>query len=401
MVNMTKGIVMGATEFKENLDRLQVEVERTQAQDAVASTSGDFRLIPASTVVAAIKPTDWLIKDWIEHDCLMALFGPPKNYKSFLAFDWGCSIATDTPWCNHQIKKPGLVVYIAGEGHNGLGRRLKAWCQHHGIAPDDLKLVISSRPAQISDEQYVQIIQAETDAAEKHFNVPPVLFIIDTLARNFGAGDENVTSDMNTIVQHLDDIRRPYKASMLVVHHSGLNNTDRERGSSALSGALDAKFKLSSKPGLNTVTLEPQFMKDAKTPAPMDFDIKLVTLDGVVDDEGGAVSSVVLESRSGASQVEKDLFFKEHPRLSTGSRREWVPEVLYAAHVNEGGSQRNLAEAACVSVSTVGPVVHYLVEAMLIDSEHKLTVKGKAALNILLPMHTLRGVTGFLKERNN
>jgi hypothetical protein len=379
---------MDAIELMETLDSVQEEV----AQQVVADTS-NFKLIPASTVVAAMKPTDWLIKDWIEHDCMMALFGPPKNYKSFLAFDWGCSIATDTAWCNHQIKKSGLVVYIAGEGHNGLGRRIKAWCQHHGIAPDDLKLVISSRPAQISDEQYTKIIQAETDAAEKYFNAPPVLFIIDTLARNFGAGDENNTSDMNTIVQHLDDIRRPYGASMLVVHHSGLSNTDRERGSSALSGALDAKFKLSHKPGLNTVTLEPQFMKDAKTPPPMDFDIKLVTLDGVVDDEGMSVTSIVLEHRGGPSQVEKDRFFKEHPTLATGTRRNWVGEVLYAAHINDGGSHRSFADAAGVSVSTVGVVIHYLIDAGLIDVGYKLTVKGKAALDRLIPFHTLRSVT--------
>jgi len=389
---------MDPVELLKDLDCIQEGVESTQLKDAL--TGNAFKLIPASAIVAAIKPTNWLIKDWVEHDCLMALFGPPKSYKSFLAFDWGCSIATDTSWCNHPIKKPGLVVYIAGEGHNGLGRRLKAWCQHHGIAPDNLKMVISSRPAQISDAHYIQIIQDETEAAIKHFDAPPVLFIIDTLARNFGAGDENVTSDMNTIVQHLDDIRRPYGASMLVVHHSGLANTDRERGSSALSGALDAKFKLSRKPGLQTVTLQPQFMKDAMIPAPMDFDIKLVTLDGIVDDEGGAVSSVVLESRSGPSQAEKDIFFKGHTVLSRGSRRDWVCEVLYAAHVNGGGSQRSFAEAADVSVSTVGPVVHYLVDVMLMDADHKLTTKGKAALDILMPMHTIRGFTQDRLEEN-
>ena len=31
--------------------------------------------------------------------------------------------------------KRGLVVYIAGEGHNGLRRRLKAWSQHHSVKP--------------------------------------------------------------------------------------------------------------------------------------------------------------------------------------------------------------------------------------------------------------------------
>jgi hypothetical protein len=391
---------MDTADLISDLDRFQEETEAVRFADAqdTARASNQFALIPASDVIANIKPASWLIKDWIEHDCMMALFGPPKSYKSFLAFDWGCSIASDTPWCDNPIKKSGLVVYIAGEGHNGLGRRLKGWCQHHGVAPDDLKMVISSRPAQISDEQYVQIIREATDAAMERMDARPVLFIIDTLARNFGAGDENNTSDMNTIIQHLDDIRRPYGASMLVVHHSGLSNKERERGSSALSGALDAKFKLSQIPGRQVVTLEPQFMKDAKIPASMDFDIKLVTLDGIVDDDGGAVSSVVLENRGGPSQVAEDNFFKEHPLLSGGSRSDWVGKVLYAAHVNDGGSQNSLAKAADVSGSTVAPVVHYLVEAMLMDANHKLTTKGVDALNILLPFHALLSLTEQLKS---
>jgi hypothetical protein len=219
---------------------------------------------------------------------------------------------------------------------------------------------------------------------------------VDTLARNFGAGDENSTSDMNTIVQHLDDIRRPYRAAMLVVHHSGLSNTDRERGSSALSGAMDAKFKMSKSELLKTVTLEPQFMKDAQIPPAMDFGINIVTLDGVTDDEGGSVSSVVLECRGGASRVEQDKFFKEHPILSTGARRNWVGDVLYASHINGGGSQRNLAEAAGVVVSTVGPVIKYLRDVGMMEKGCTLTPKGKAALDVLVPMHPLRSLTEHL-----
>lgn len=365
----------------------------------VGTAADEFTFIRAGDVVANIKPPEWLIKGYLEHDSLMALFGPPKSYKSFLAFDWGCSIATNTPWCDNAIKKPGLVIYIAGEGHNGLGRRVKGWCQNNGVAPDDLKLVISSRPAQISNAEYVRIIQKQTNAACEEFNALPVLFIIDTLARNFGAGDENNTSDMNTIVQHLDDIRRPYRAAMLVVHHSGLSNTDRERGSSALSGALDAKFKLSKNVQSNTATLEPQFMKDAQIPPAMDFDINVVTLDGITDDDGGGVTSVVLEHRGGPSQIEKDLFFKAHPTLANGKRRNWVGEVLYAAHQNpDGCSQNALADAAGVSKSTVGPVVSYFAEIGMLGAGHKLTPKGKAALDVLVPMHTLRSITEHLQS---
>ena len=323
------------------------------------------------------------------------LFGPPKSYKSFMAIDWSCCIAADNSWCGNPIKNSGLVIYIAGEGFNGIGRRIYAWCQENDLDPDELKLVVSSRPAKISDEDYVDIILEEVNAACEKHDALPALFVIDTLARNFGAGDENNTSDMNTIVMHLDDIRRPYGASMLVVHHTGRANTSRERGSSSLPGALDASFMLTVDAQVKTVTLEPQFMKDAAIPDPMDFNIKLVTLDGMTDDEGGSVSSVVLEHLGGISQAKKRQLFKDHPELGTGQRRNWLGKLLYAASECGGGCSNNhLAEAANVSGSTVGPVIKLLRDAGILTADNGLTAEGQAALDILEPTHRLKRLMG-------
>jgi hypothetical protein len=357
----------------------------------IASTNGDFELIAAGEVVANTKPTAWIIENYIEHDCISQLYGPPKSYKSFLALDWACSIAALFPWCRNKIKTPGLVVYIAGEGQNGLGRRIKAWCQHNGADPAHLKLVVSSKPAQISDQEFVKIIQDKTNSAIEEFDALPVLFVIDTLARNFGSGDENNTADMNTIVKHLDDIRRPYRASMLIVHHTGRSNTDRERGSSSLPGALDASFKLSIGKANTTVTLDPKFMKDEKVPDAMDFKIKILTLDDMTDDEGGASTSLVLEPMSGVSQARKVQFFKEHGFLSMGKRREWVGNLLYAVQKSSGGLSNNaLAKEANVSGSTVGPVIRYLQDENMLSENNALTTKGEEALGKLLPEYRFR-----------
>jgi len=44
-------------------------------------------------------------------DGLVVLYGDPAAGKSFLALDWGLSVATGVPSLGHEVKK-GEVVYI-------------------------------------------------------------------------------------------------------------------------------------------------------------------------------------------------------------------------------------------------------------------------------------------------
>ena len=53
------------------------------------------------------------------------VFGPSGAKKSFLVYDLACCIATGKDWHGHRVKQ-GNVLIIAGEGHGGLNRRLKA-----------------------------------------------------------------------------------------------------------------------------------------------------------------------------------------------------------------------------------------------------------------------------------
>ena len=67
----------------------------------------------------------------------------------------------------------------------------------------------------------------------------PALVIIDTLNRNFGAGDENNTADMTRFIIGLDRLKNDLNTAILVVHHTGLGNKERSSGNSALKAALD------------------------------------------------------------------------------------------------------------------------------------------------------------------
>jgi hypothetical protein len=150
-------------------------------------------------------------------------------------------------------------------------------------------LFISRAPAALGDPEFmVDVENSVRSVAEKYGN--PVLIIIDTWARSL-VGDENSSADVGAAVRALNDLRREYKSSCLVVHHSGLGDATRARGSSALKGSLDAEYRVENNDGI--MTLSNSKMKDGEIPEPMTFSFETVKL-GIEDEDGDPVCSSVV-----------------------------------------------------------------------------------------------------------
>ena len=64
----------------------------------------------------------------------------------------------------------------------------------------------------------------------------------------------------------------------MVVHHSGVADKDRSRGSTALKGALDAEYRCQLDAGTKSILFESKKMKDAEMPSPKNFQITQVDL---------------------------------------------------------------------------------------------------------------------------
>ena len=219
----------------------------------------------------------WVVDDYIEADSLAQVFGDPGGGKSFVAIDLACCVATGKPWHGHDVKQ-GSVFYIAGEGHNGLARRLKAWQIGNGTSLAGVPLYKSHRAAQLYDATEAAVVAESIKQLSAEANCIPSMIVIDTLARNHG-GDENSTQDMNAFIQHLDVyLRQPWKCCVMVVHHSGVADKDRSRGSTALKGALDAEYKCQLDSNSKTIAFESKKMKDAEMPSPKNFQITQVDL---------------------------------------------------------------------------------------------------------------------------
>jgi hypothetical protein len=286
----------------------------------------------------------WRIVGLIPDNSLVGLFGPSGCGKTFLTLQWNLCIGTGLAWIGREARQ-GAAVYVAAEGGSGIGQRLRAACAAHAIA-DAGQMYVVREPVNLLDEADVRDLLASLDVA----GVQPAMLTFDTFARSLVGGDENSAQDVGTAIAHADLIRRETSATVVVVHHSGWN-TDRERGSSALRGALDALFSLKDQDGALTLTCEK--MKDA--PAPEPVRLKLVPFEGsciIEPHEGAAAGSTLTPNERHAlkalSEVEmadgaSDKEWRENSQLPNGSYYRARKRLVDAGLVTPNGRPKRYA----------------------------------------------------------
>lgn len=234
---------------------------------------------------------DWLIKGLIEKDTVSVIFGDPESGKSFIAIDIACHVATDTPYHGRRIKT-GPVIYIAGEGQNGLKRRFDAWGIRHNKSLVDVPIYLSLQPAAMVDTKQVDTVKQSIDVIIATEGKPS-LIVIDTLTRNFGPGDQNTSKDMTAFISGVDAIRAEYGAALIIVHHSGHGDKSRGKGAIDLKGALDTEYR-AEKDDTGTVRVKCTKMKDHQKPKPFSLKFRTVEL-GAVDADGELITSAILD----------------------------------------------------------------------------------------------------------
>jgi hypothetical protein len=266
------------------------------AARALPAVSPGLVLVPAADrsmklltlrQLRAVKPPRWLIKGILPEASYSCIVGPFASYKSFLALDFGLHVANGRDWLGHPVKQ-GPVLYVAGEGQAGVAPRTIAWTETKGGDEDAPFLTLPQGVAMPTGElDELLALIATMDA-------PPVLIILDTLARCFGQGDENSSTDMGAFVKACDRLKRETGACVLVIHHTGKDVEKGMRGSSALPAALDCTIAVERMGDGLTIYNRPPYgkMKDAA-----EFDDIAMTAARVVigtDEDGEDLSTLVL-----------------------------------------------------------------------------------------------------------
>ncbi|UPQ87361.1 helicase RepA family protein [Vibrio sinaloensis] len=208
---------------------------------------------------------DYLLEGILPAKSFGVVYGPSGSYKSFLVMSWCAHISSGMDWDGKKTKRSG-VLYVVAEGGIGAPRRVKAFEKAYlnGRKLDNFFVV--NEPVHISSIHSEQMLEATIEDIEKKCSTKIELVVFDTLARCFNGADENSTKDMNYFVAGCDTLKANKGVTVLVVHHSGKNEANAARGSSALRAACDFEYKVtrpdSSSEGEPTLILKCEKMKD-------------------------------------------------------------------------------------------------------------------------------------------
>lgn len=273
----------GTPEQQEAFRRAQLGIAPPSASPLSGFTPG--------AIWEGFSPPGYLVKGIIGPSELTVLFGMSGHFKSVVAIDLAMCVGSGQPF--HGVRcRQGAVLYVAGEGHLGIKKRLRAWMMAHGMdsTSPQPKVFFTKSGADLMGN-CAQLIATVRSAGET-IGEAIRLVVLDTLASNFGQGDENHASDMTYAINNARAAAPD--AAIMVVHHSGHGTGERERGSSALAATGDYRVLAAYDETTKLVELRFMKVKDDERPEAMVFEWRKVNLEWT-DEDGEELSSVVLE----------------------------------------------------------------------------------------------------------
>jgi hypothetical protein len=224
----------------------------------------------------------------------------------------------------------GPVVYVLGEGVAGWKYRLKAWEHTYGeLATDRLW----TRPSAIQLVNADEVRGFIADVSE--LPEPPKLIVFDTLSRCLAGVEENSSKEMTLAMRHLDEIMEQLDCSVLFLHHTRKDGLV-ERGHSAIRGALDHQFFLTSK-GKGSVKFSTDKAKDTAASDEKLLVADVVHMPDIHQQTGKQWTSLVVRP---ATVVETVVATQDDPK-----DRELLERALDCFRENPAPSRDALAKA--------------------------------------------------------
>ena len=268
-----------------------------------------IELVPLSGL-ASRDPPSWQIAGVIPEKAFGYIYGASNTFKTFLALDMGLSIAYGRAWQGRPVKS-GVVAYILGEGQGAFANRVRVWRTARRLLETDAPFYTIFRPIRMTDPQDLGALVQAIEGA----GVKPDWVFVDTVQRNFGAGDPDKTQDMTTFVGMIDALRGKFDCGVFGVHHAGKDLTRGARNSSVLYASADFEIKVEREEGDPRLKVTNTKPKEWEPFPPM-----WLTTEKVVTDDprtGEEVSSLVIRDgaelapRAGAPEGAVQCFIME------------------------------------------------------------------------------------------
>lgn len=315
------------------------------APDQAAQKKPDnpFTPIPVATYARTRGHLDWFVYGVLPRAEISAVIGDSGSGKTFFVLDVVMCVAAGMQWRGKKTK-PGRVVYVAAEGAQGIKARVDAWSRHHGVPLESVDLhIIGAAPSLLNPEDVKLLVKALRKLGRID------LLVIDTLAQVTPGAAENSSEDMGRALAHCKTLHSAINATVLLVGHTGKDQSKGFRGWSGIRAALDALIEVTRTETYRGATITK--LKDGKGEGDEYlFNLDVVELDYDFEWDEPITSCVVVP-----------LEGKEAAKAKKGSavRGEWEVLVMGVAEDKWGLSGTPFKEGpfieACVAAGSDKP----------------------------------------------
>lgn len=293
-----------------------------------------------------LSPQTWLIKNIIPETGFGIIYGKSGTYKSFLTIDLLAHIANGRAWFGNNTKqKP--VIYIPLEGKSGISKRIEAW-KVHNHSNDQILSIFEN--INFKDKNNIEYLIEKIKDARLDGGV----ICIDTLAQAGGDMDENSSKDMGNMIKTFQYIQQELGGIVLVVHHTGKDETKGMRGHSSLYASLDFALECTAHGNLSA-----QFKiaksKDSESDKGYKFKMSVINLG--YDEDGELITSLAVNPEP----------IIDIPTSKT--RVQNIDRVLMAISENPTFNQEQLAQHLNIHKSNISTHIKDLTLKGYIDNK--------------------------------
>lgn len=240
----------------------------------------------------------WLIKHVMPAGSIGMMFGASGTFKSFIAVDAALHVAHGLTWLGRRTTQ-GSVLYIAAEGGTGLWARICAWHQARRLRYEDVPLHVVPVAVDLTTDAWRVVEAAQAKG------VSPSLVVVDTLSQTYN-GEENSANEIAAYFRELGTrFRQLWGCSVLILHHTGHNATERPRGSSAMRANLDYMLGVHRDETEMLATMTCAKQKDGEAFKDITFSVSSHTLG--TDPDGDRITSLVARHLSSVEDVQEAM----------------------------------------------------------------------------------------------
>lgn len=270
----------------------------------------NWRPLPPTSIMGAVgvhqlhDPSlrhEFLIDGFLDRQGVAMMPGASGSGKTFLVLEMAMCIATGQKFWGMDVK-PGLVLYQAGEGKQGVTKRLDAWLQDRAIAPDASIpfQMLTKRVNFFVDDKDTDAIIAEGRAWADYYGQPVRMVVIDTFNKAITGASEISGQDMGKILARMERISTELDCVVLSpIHKSKEGNM---RGHTSLKGDVSNVIEVNelnirdrNQRIIRTVMLDKN--KDGEKGKPLRFVLRQVVLGD--DENGKPITTCVVDKPDG------------------------------------------------------------------------------------------------------